>query len=66
MRLAVSAMSTLGRTDAEVIVVGGGAMGSAATWQLARRGYAVMLLERFERGHVRGSSHGRSRVFRLA
>ncbi len=50
----------------DVVVVGAGAMGSAAAWQLARRGRSVALLERFEQGHVRGSSHGGSRVFRLA
>ena len=51
---------------ADVVVVGAGAMGSATAWHLARRGRSVALLERFEQGHVRGSSHGGSRVFRLA
>ena len=41
-------------------------MGSATTWWLARRGRDVVLLEQFEQGHVRGSSHGGSRIFRLA
>ena len=41
-------------------------MGSAAAWWLARRDRDVALLERFEPGHVRGSSHGGSRIFRLA
>ena len=41
-------------------------MGSATAWHLARRGRPVALLERFEPGHVRGSSHGGSRIFRLA
>jgi sarcosine oxidase len=50
----------------DVVVVGAGAMGSAAAWWLAREGRSVVLLERFEPGHVRGSSHGRSRIFRLA
>jgi sarcosine oxidase len=50
----------------DVVVVGAGAMGSAASWHLARRGRSVALLERFEQGHVRGSSHGASRIFRLA
>jgi sarcosine oxidase len=49
-----------------VVVVGGGAMGSAAAWWLAREGRSVVLLERFETAHKRGSSHGRSRIFRLA
>jgi sarcosine oxidase len=52
------------RVDA--IVVGGGIMGTAAAWQLARRGWAVVLLEQFEPEHTRGSSHGGSRIFRLA
>lgn len=50
----------------DVVVVGGGAMGSATAWWLARRGHDTVLLERFEQGHVRGSSHGGSRIFRLA
>jgi sarcosine oxidase len=50
----------------DVVVVGAGAMGSATAWHLVRRGRAVALLERFEPGHVRGSSHGGSRIFRLA
>jgi sarcosine oxidase len=52
--------------EVDVVVVGGGAMGSAATWQLARRGVDVALLERFEPGHVNGASHGASRIFRLS
>jgi len=50
----------------DVIVIGAGAMGSAAAWQLSKRGHEVLLLEQFERGHARGGSHGASRVFRLA
>lgn len=49
-----------------MVVVGAGAMGSAAAWWLARRGRSVALLERFEPGHGRGSSHGSTRLFRLA
>jgi sarcosine oxidase len=49
----------------DVVVVGGGAMGSAAAWQLARRGIDVVLLERFAPGHANGASHGSSRIFRL-
>jgi sarcosine oxidase len=41
-------------------------MGSATGWWLARLGRDVVLLEQFEQGHVRGSSHGGSRIFRLA
>jgi sarcosine oxidase len=52
--------------DCDVIVVGAGAMGSATAWWLARWGVDVVLLERFEAGHQRGSSHGSTRIFRLA
>jgi sarcosine oxidase len=41
-------------------------MGSAAAWWLARRGRDVALLEQFEPGHTRGSSHGGVRIFRFA
>lgn len=49
----------------DVLIIGGGAMGSSAAWWLARRGRSVCLLEQFDAGHDRGSSHGSSRVFRL-
>lgn len=52
--------------DADVIVVGLGAMGSAAAWRLSERGIRVLGIERFTPGHVQGSSHGHSRVFRVA
>jgi sarcosine oxidase len=50
----------------DVIVVGGGAMGSAAAWRLARAGHRVRLLEQFAFGHEQGSSHGPSRMIRIA
>jgi sarcosine oxidase len=50
----------------DVIVAGVGAMGSAACWHLARRGLKVLGLERFDLGHAMGSSHGLSRIIRLA
>ena len=50
----------------DTVVIGAGAMGSAAAWWLARRGRHVLLLEQFEQGHTRGSSHGGSRIFRYA
>jgi sarcosine oxidase len=55
---------TVHRVD--TVVIGGGAMGAATAWWLARGGREVVLLERFERGHTRGSSHGASRIFRFA
>jgi sarcosine oxidase len=50
----------------DVTVIGLGAMGSAAAWQLAKRGLRVLGLEQFSPGHDRGSSHGRTRVIRQA
>src|SRR5688500_11133368 len=50
----------------DVIVVGVGAMGSAACWHLARRGVKVLGLEQFDIPHALGSSHGSSRMIRLA
>ncbi len=49
----------------DVIVVGVGGMGSAACWQLARRGQRVLGLERFDIPNAMGSSHGISRIIRL-
>jgi sarcosine oxidase len=51
---------------ADVIIVGGGAMGCGAAWRLARAGHRVRLFEQFAFGHERGSSHGPSRMIRLA
>ena len=52
--------------QAEVAVVGAGIMGSATAYALARQGRDVVLLEQFRVGNNRGSSHGRSRIVRLA
>ena len=50
----------------DVIVVGVGAMGSAACHHLARRGKRVLGLERYDIPHAMGSSHGVNRIIRLA
>jgi sarcosine oxidase len=52
-------------THFDVVVCGLGATGSAALYQLARRGARVLGLERFTPGHERGSSHGETRIIRL-
>lgn len=49
----------------DVIVVGVGAHGSAAMYQVAKRGRSVLGLEKFFPAHDRGSSHGLSRIIRL-
>lgn len=46
------------------VILGAGAMGSAAAYQLARRGEPLVLVERFAIGHDRGSSHGAARITR--
>ena len=48
-------------TVLDTVVIGGGAMGSAAAWALSRRGRQVMLVEQFGRGHKIGASHGATR-----
>ncbi len=53
-----------GRYDA--IVVGVGGMGSATAYYLARRGKRVLGLERFGIPHSMGSSHGHTRIIRMA
>jgi sarcosine oxidase len=48
----------------DVIVVGLGALGSAASYWASRRGLRVLGLERFELGHARGASEDHSRIIR--
>lgn len=50
----------------DVIVIGLGAMGSAAARALAARDVRVLGLEQFGPAHALGASHGRSRIIRLA
>jgi monomeric sarcosine oxidase len=50
----------------DVIILGAGAMGSAAAYHLAKAGQKVLLLEQFEFDHQKGSSHGLSRIIRYA
>lgn len=50
----------------DVVVLGLGAMGSAAAAHLAGRGAAVLGLEQFGPAHALGSSHGASRIIRKA
>ena len=48
-------------TSIGTLIIGGGVIGRAAAWQLARRGESVRLLERFGPHHTRGASHGSTR-----
>lgn len=53
-------------TRYDVIVAGLGAAGSAALYQLARRGVKALGIDRFTPPHDHGSSHGDTRITRLA
>ena len=53
-------------SDADVVVIGLGALGSAAAWACARRGASVVGLEQFALGHERGASQDHSRIIRLS
>lgn len=50
----------------DVIVIGVGGMGSAATYHLAKRGHDVLGLEQFDIPHENGSNHGVTRIIRKA
>lgn len=50
--------------QADVAVVGLGAIGSSAAWRLAARGLDVVGIDQHEPGHAWGGSHGRTRLFR--
>ncbi len=52
--------------QADAVVVGAGLAGSAAARSMASRGRSVVLVEAFQPGHRRGSSHGSARIFRRA
>lgn len=49
-----------------VIVVGGGTMGTAAAWELGKRGERALVLEQFGHVHAKGAHTGQTRVIRHA
>lgn len=50
----------------DVIVLGAGAVGSAAAYHAAKAGAKVLLLEQFALNHRNGSSYGYSRIIRYS
>lgn len=54
------------QTSFDAIVLGLGAMGSATLYQLARRGVRALGIDRYSPPHALGSSHGDTRITRLA
>jgi len=53
-------------THYDAIVIGIGGMGSATLYHLAKRGLNILGIEQFEIPHEMGSSHGLTRIIRLA
>ncbi|XP_069936481.1 peroxisomal sarcosine oxidase-like, partial [Cherax quadricarinatus] len=52
--------------ETDVVVVGAGIIGSWTALHVARAGRKTILLDQFPLPHSRGSSHGQSRIIRLA
>jgi sarcosine oxidase len=50
----------------DVIIIGLGAVGAAALYQLSKRGVSVLGIDQFDPPHQWGSSHGETRITRLA
>ncbi|TMS34025.1 hypothetical protein L596_001690 [Steinernema carpocapsae] len=50
----------------EVVIVGSGIMGSCTAYHSARAKLSPLVLEQFEKGHHKGSSHGKSRIIRYS
>ena len=50
----------------ETIVLGGGTMGTAAAWELGKRGENALVLEQFQHVHSLGSHGGQTRIIRHA
>ena len=63
---AQGAMNLNPRMHYDVIVLGLGAMGSAAAYHLAARGKRVLGIDQYHPPHDRGSSHGETRMIRQA
>jgi monomeric sarcosine oxidase len=53
-------------THYDVIVIGGGTMGTAAAWELGKRGLSALVLEQFEHVHSHGAHSGETRIIRHA
>ena len=56
----------MGTQKPRVVVIGLGSAGAAALWQLARAGCDVVGIDQFAPPHDQGSSHGQTRLLRVA
>src|SRR5215218_8835773 len=61
-----ASMPNLSSSFHDVAVIGLGAMGAAALYQLARRGVKAVGIDRFSPPHPVGSTHGETRITRQA
>jgi monomeric sarcosine oxidase len=59
-------MTNVATTSTDVLIVGGGTMGTAAAWAVARRGHSVRVIEQFDHVNDLASHSGVSRIFRHA
>src|SRR5919202_117104 len=50
----------------DVVIIGAGAMGSAAAYHLSKTGKKILVIDQFMPPHNLGSSHGQSRIIREA
>lgn len=50
----------------DVAVIGLGALGSSTLWQLSKSGKKILGIDQFSPPHTMGSSHGETRITRLA
>jgi sarcosine oxidase len=50
----------------DVAIIGGGIHGMTSANSLSKLGKSVVLCEQFEFGHLRGGSHGPTRIFRMS
>jgi sarcosine oxidase len=66
LRFTPHVLGTAMPSSYDVIIIGLGAMGSAAAYHLAQRGQRVLGLDRFSPPHTMGSSHGQTRIIREA
>lgn len=65
-RVNENALCFLNTQTPDFLVIGLGAMGSAISYQLAKQGAQVVGIDQFTPPHTLGSTHGESRITRLA
>lgn len=54
------------RNDFDIAVIGLGAVGASTLWQLSKSGKRILGIDQFAPPHTMGSSHGETRITRLA